>query len=192
VKRSAFALVLAGCIAAKLPAQTTTMSFAGLQWGSTRESVKQALAPLGYTFIKLDEDGDLDYKGELLGYPATMYFFFTPSGALTKVEMTIITPKTKNRETYNEMKEMLIQKYGQPMEDFHFFSSPYYEGDGYEDQAFRLGKATFSTYWKHPGKTGNEMASLEITPGLNIRVGYEAPGWHDEVARRKAILTKVF
>jgi hypothetical protein len=192
MKRCAFALVLAGCIAATLQAQTTTMSFAGLKWGSTRESVKQSLSPLGYAFTKLDEDGDLDYTGELVGYPATMFFFFTPNDALVMVEIHIRTPNNKTRETYKEMKETLTEKYGQPSDDFHFFQPPYFEGDGYEDQAFRLGKATFPSFWKHPGKTGNEMASLEITPALNLEVGYEAPGWHEELIRRKAKLTKVF
>ena len=45
------------------------------------------------------------------------------------------------------MVELFTKKYGEPKDHFEFFSSPYYEGDGYELQALRKEKCNYISFW---------------------------------------------
>lgn len=45
---------------------------------------------------------------------------------------------------YNEFKRVYEQKYGHPDVDYHFFSSPYELGDGYETTAVKLNKCYYT------------------------------------------------
>lgn len=48
---------------------------------------------------------------------------------------------------YQEYKSMLSTKYGEPSKHIERFSSPYYEGDGYELQALRLDKCNYTSFY---------------------------------------------
>jgi hypothetical protein len=48
---------------------------------------------------------------------------------------------------FGDMRYALIQKYGVPTHDFHFFSSPYSEGDGNETFAVSSDKVHFASSW---------------------------------------------
>lgn len=69
---------------------------------------------------------------------------------------------------YFKYKELYTQKYGKP-ESFEFFSKPYYEGDGYETQALKKEKCTYSSYFK----TNVGYVSIAISKYNCIEISYE-------------------
>lgn len=152
--------------------------FADLKWGSTRTEVTKQLPSKGFPSIKTDEDGDLQFEGMLLGQKTIGFAIFTKQG-LQKVQLTMLTPDHKVISIYRDLKKTLINKYGTPSNTYEYFKKPYYEGDGYEEQALRLGKARFSAFW-------NKDMYIEITEKLNIRITYESENWDDESKKRKA------
>ena len=50
--------------------------------------------------------------------------------------------------TYKIIKKDVSYVYGSPTKESELFMYPYYDGDGYEDQAIRLGKAAVFCEWK--------------------------------------------
>lgn len=53
------------------------------------------------------------------------------------------------KHQYNEMKELFNTKYNL-INDFEYFHSPYYEGDGYELSAIKQEKATYKSFFDCP------------------------------------------
>jgi hypothetical protein len=92
------------------------------------------------------------------------------------------------------MKAVLVKKYGEPTQDFAFFQRPYFEGDGYEEQAIRLGKGHFSCYWTPPkdSKVRGDTLALNLTERLTVKITYESSNWGEEAERRNANRTKIF
>lgn len=75
---------------------------------------------------------------------------------------------------WKQFKQLLSQKYGTPNNDFYYFKRPYYDGDGFELQAIRLGKGTAATYWNRPTGDGeNIIIVCEVTPIMSLKVGYQ-------------------
>ena len=157
--------------------------FADIQWGTSKEEVRKQLTVKGFSPGALDKDGDFKFKGSLLGYNMQGLALFSDN-KVVKIIVRIITPDNKAIDTYRSMKGILTDKYGKPEEDFNFFKKPYYEGDGYEEQAIRLGKATFASFW--PG------IMLEINEMLTVQVIYESDAWKAELKKRKASVNNVF
>lgn len=60
-------------------------------------------------------------------------------------------------------------KYGMPTDQFNFFIEPYFEGDGYELQAFDQEKAIFSSYWT----IHNGTVVVDISKSGQVRLCYE-------------------
>lgn len=52
------------------------------------------------------------------------------------------------KSDYKRICEAFVSKYGKSLMDSKKFTSPYYEGDGYEMQALRLKKLEMVSYWK--------------------------------------------
>jgi hypothetical protein len=171
-------------------AQGSAPTFGGVEWGSSEAQVRAALTGKGYTLEKIDNDGDLDFKGDVGGRPAVLFAFMTPTRSLVKIQINIVTPDHEARSTFDDMKQTLTAKYGRPRDDFHFFSSPYVEGDGFEETAFRVGKGHFFVAWADTNDTG--ALDMEITERLTVAISYESPAWHEEAARRKSQSTKDF
>ena len=158
-------------------------TFADIQWGASKEEVRKQLTVKGFSPGALDKDGDFKFEGSLLGYKTQGLALFSDS-KVAKIVVRILTPNNKAIDTYGSMKGILADKYGKPEKDFKFFIKPYYEGDGYEEQAIRLGKATFASFW--PG------ILLEINEVLTVQVNYESDAWEAEVKKRKASANSVF
>lgn len=170
-------------------AQGQDIKFADLRWGTRDAEVKSTLAAAGFTYIKTDEDGDLVFTGRALDHTARLYAFMTPDRSLVKVQVSVATDNDEVRSTYARMRNSLIEKYGTPTNDFHFFSQPYYEGDGYEETAISVGKGTFAVFWIRPG---NGNLTLEISKALALNVEYESPAYHAEKVRRDQKAERIF
>jgi len=157
-------------------------TFADMPWGASKAEVTKKLAAKGYANIKTDKDGDLSFEGSLVGNKAIGIALFA-NNSLVKVVIDLVTQDRKAIGTYEDMKEMLTKKYGQPRSSLKHFMNPYYEGDGYEEQAIRLGKGSFSSLW---GKAGVGGMVLEITENLTVEITYESAAWPQESDKRRA------
>lgn len=74
------------------------------------------------------------------------------------------TSWTSLKSQYREYKSMLSAKYGEPSKHIERFYSPYYEGDGYELQALRLDKCSYTSYYDLPN--GSVMLSMNDDASL--------------------------
>ena len=167
------------------------ITFAGIAWGTSGPVGKASLAAAGFVFDSTDKDGDLNFHGTLEGYP-THLILLMADGKSAKVFINILTPDPKAREVYGDLKEALTSKYGHPSTGIEHFSDPYYDGDGYEDQAIRLDKAKFMQLWTRPTPAGDEGLVLQVTDALTVQCAYESAGWAKEADRRKAKANAVF
>ena len=78
--------------------------------------------------------------------------------------------------------------------DVRRFDSPCYEGDGYEEQALRLGKGHFFATWSWPTQPENRAAGLmlSVEKNLTVMLTYEPPEWEKEAERRQSKSVKDF
>jgi hypothetical protein len=164
------------------------LKFANLTWGTNSHEVRSKLVQQGFTKVSTDKDGDVRFEGKLLGYEMYGFGLFA-EGGLAKVTVVLLVPDNKARDKYRELKQTLTEKYGSPAVTIENFQRPYYEGDGYEEQAIRLGKARLATLWEGDNKSG---LVLEITEKLNLRFSYESPAWGVEAEKRRRQQTKLF
>ena len=77
-------------------------------------------------------------------------------------------------ELYDSIKGELNDKYYKTKEDFKIFKSPYYDGDGYEASAIRLGKATVAAFWTfNQSDESKTVISLQIEESLLVNLSYQ-------------------
>ena len=168
--------------------------FADVNWGSSRSQTKAQVVAKGYTFAKQDDDGDLQITGNYLGTPLRIVALFTPDNKLAKVFVHWLTPDDDCLAFYRRMKEALSNKYGDTSYDVRRFDSPYYEDDGYEEQAVRVGKGHIFATWSWPTQPDNQAAGLMISveKNLTVELTYEPPEWEAESQRRQSKSVKDF
>jgi hypothetical protein len=182
-------LALAICLLSiQVAADDRAFNFAGIPWGTSAAETIKLLGEKGFTKVAKDKDGDYTFEGELLGFKSNGVAVIGDVG-LVKIIVRLVTPDRKAREVYGEMKKTLTTKYGEPTA-YEYFTKPYYEGDGYEDQAIRLGKGKFVSFWSN--STTNEGLMLDISDLLTVDFTYESPFWSQEAKKRKAKATSVF
>jgi hypothetical protein len=177
-------------LAARSASAQQPIQFANLPWGTTRAETKASLVDQGFTFEKLDNDGDLMFLGIIptLGERAVVVAYFAPDDKLVKVDVNIAPPDRRVLEVYRSVKESLTELYGEPTREVERFSYPYVNvaGDvGREITAIRDGKAIIACLWGgHPPQDG---LALDVTDQLLDRISYESAQWAAELARRKKL-----
>jgi len=176
--------MLAGSNFSPASAGTTWNTFGGIPFGETVADTRSMMAVKGYTFSERTAAGNDRFLGRILDTKTDIIAFYDDTSHLAKFLVNIETADDDARQVFNQLHTQLIAKYGDPRSDYHFFSSPYTDGDGYANSAIKLGKGTFSTYWPQPD--GTDMVWLEITKQLTVEVGYEGPTWDAYVDRRRA------
>jgi hypothetical protein len=164
--------------------------FAGIEWGTPATTLTKVLAEKGFKKIVKDKDGDYTFEGELLGYKALGIALMSEDLGVVKIMLRLVTPDNKVRDAYADMKETLSSKYGKPQQTYEFFASPYYDGDGYEEQAIRVGKGHFASFWTNDDT--NESLMVQISEQLTIDITYESAFWSAESKKRKTTATDVF
>jgi len=126
---------------------------------------------LGYTFIENYKNTAI-MEGNFIGKECRIFILSTPK-TKTVWKVAVFLPKESSwrslKSEYNSVKEQITQKYGKPTKSFNFFSSPYYEGDGYELQAIKNEKCTYYSYWN----SENGAITLKISTDCEIIIGYE-------------------
>ena len=118
-------------------------------------------------------DGGVILNGEVLGAKIELYIFTTIK--TKKVFKAVVyLPRRQSWFTLkNEYEKYFVtftDKYGMEDSKYEFFTSPYFEGDGYELQALKLEKATFAGYWFNKNNT---TIALEISEYQQVKITYE-------------------
>jgi len=157
--------------------------FADLPWGAPPAEVEAQMAGRGFALKEVDADGDIRFDGRLFNEDAVVYAAFGPSG-LAKINLILLTPDHRAREAYASMQQFLARKYGPPASDYAVFEDPYEDGDGYEETALAVGKATISSFWP---KLAGAALWVGITDQLTVSGSYEAPDWAAVLERRQAL-----
>lgn len=147
------------------------LTFNGIKICGSSTSFQTQMENKGYVLSKT-KDGILVFNGDFIGKS-------------TEQILVILTPKTKqvwkvvvyfNEKTswyslkgeFNELKDQITQKYGNPSNNYSFFSSPYDEGDGYEITGVKVEKCHFSAFW-------DNGISVEISKYCQVKLIYEDP-----------------
>lgn len=124
------------------------LTFKGLSLSGSLDSFVASLVGQGYVLKESQSDGAL-LKGS----------FASESGCTIVVMTTKKTHKVYGvgvsfeektswsslKSQYRDYKSMLYAKYGEPSKHLERFYNPYYEGDGYEMQALRMDKCTYTS-----------------------------------------------
>jgi len=154
--------------------------FSDIPWQTPAQPLVKQLTANGFKVTKKpDRAGDYAFRGTVLGHPATGIASLG-EGKLVRVIVTLVPGDETLRETYEQVRRTLIKKYGEPEKTVQRYLEPFHEGDGYEQEAIRAGRAVFATRWLDSG----EALVVNITPDLNVAVTYESPEWAAEAARR--------
>lgn len=187
-------LIILACIAMALApervaAQQHTYTFAGIPWGSDESTVRTAILAKGYTFTKVDDDGDLDFSGTLDSNDVILYAQMTPAPnrGLVKVFIAVATSDQHALAEFASVRSTLVAEHGQPSMSIRRFDSPYLDGDGNEQTAIKDGKGHVAALWKN---SSNDITTggitIYVTDKLTVRSAYESPAWNDESDRRTA------
>jgi hypothetical protein len=152
-------------------------TFAGTTWLSSPETVIAQLTSEGYTTTAtaLDENNLVRFNGTVLNHDALVVTTFNQRNQLVNASVYVITDMKSGKKfptaqkNYESLKEVLITRYGAPLQSSAYFISPYEEGDGNEDVAIAVGKGTYSTYWAYD----NGTLGLHIDEDINVEVVYE-------------------
>ncbi|HSP34909.1 MAG TPA: hypothetical protein VLU46_11385 [Thermoanaerobaculia bacterium] len=154
--------------------------FSDIPWNTPGQTVVKKLAEAGFKVAKKpDRAGDYAFSGMLLGHPASGIATIG-DGKLVRVIVTIVPTEETVRDTYLQVRDAIQKKYGKPAKSVQRFLEPFHDGDGYEDEAIRAGKAVFATGWSEE----DEALVVNITQNLQVAVTYESPGWAAEAAKR--------
>ena len=113
------------------------------------------------------------FDGDFMGKQSVILVPFTSSGLVFKVfALHEYSSWSRLSSAFDDAVELYQKKYGKPDYDFKFFSSPYYEGDGYELQALRNDKCHYYFAWQL--ENGVISVSLQYLVGkYYIRYAYE-------------------
>jgi len=159
-------------IAIGLTSLSYGQTFNGVYIGGSLDKAINSFKAKGYSITKFNDYG-VEMKGKLGFDQVELYIFVTPkSKQVFKVVAYLPEHEswTSLKGQYNRYKEALINKYGGSDDGTEEFESPYYEGDGYELNAFTLGKATYNTLWL---RRENLNLAIEISQFKQVKLTYE-------------------
>lgn len=145
--------------------------FMGIEVDGSRESIISQFKSKGFIVArdKADENS-IKFTGRVNGVQMEVFAAFTRVSKKCWGFM-IYLPEQTNwydiKSQYKEYLQVLTDKYGKPNTTYDFFSSPYYEGDGYEMSALALGKCTYAAFW--------DKYSIQISKFKQVKIQYENP-----------------
>lgn len=154
-----------------LSAQEKHMEFKGIPINGTLSTFVQKMKVKGYKTV-YTQDNAVVMEGEFIGKKADIYILATPKTKIVwkvgvNLEKEISWSSLKSE--YNKIKESYMNKYGKPLHSFERFDEPYYEGDGYELQALKMEKCTYTSYFETP----EGIISVGMGTSGCISIGYE-------------------
>lgn len=141
------------------------MKFKGISMGDNITEFVGKLEQQGYQTI-INLKSMVVMRGEFAGEEeADIIIQSSGENTVNKVAVMLSLSDSWSliKSEYLEFKQILIDKYGLPGIVDETFLNPYYEGDGYEIQAFNKDKATYATSFDNP----NGSIMLAILPFQN-------------------------
>lgn len=126
----------------------------------------------GYTLTKYIDNGAI-LKGKIMSTEIELFILVTPK---TKRVFKVVAylnediSWTSLKSTYMRFLGILTDKYGNPDGSYESFTTPYYEGDGYELSAVGLEKVNYSAYWLNKSEMN---IGVEISTFKQVKITYE-------------------
>lgn len=138
----------------------------------------EKIKSLDYKFEEKSEDGSVAiFRGSFANEDCEIVLYASPK---TKIMHSVIVNFKERhnwhslKSKYQELKKQLMTKYNSTPKSREYFIDPYYEGDGYEIQALKLGKCYyFSTFNFYNGKIGLYIIEDKIQLLYQDFEGYE-------------------
>ena len=168
-------MMLLAIICIWMPIQLSSQTFYGIQLNQHKNLVINALVAKGFT-VKSVETGYTTLKGRLVNEDVTITVIHTVTSKKVRKLMILYYGNTTwetARNKYNDLVGVLEQKYGPVSEKYEYFSSPYYDGDGYELQAISSDNGTWASLWFDLVSFPNLGVCVEIEDEGLVTVLYE-------------------
>lgn len=151
-------------------AQEQHMKFMGIPIEGTVSDFSSKIVSKGFE-LKWSGNGCNVYKGSFLNEDVTVFVLGSTDSPLL-LGVNIEFPKQlswSNLSTrFDDYGELFSKKYGQPYKQRRKFTSPYYNGDGYEMSAVRLEKCEYETTWK----TAEGLIRISINKKCCVTIDY--------------------
>jgi hypothetical protein len=149
-------------------------SWNGIPISGTFASLKTNMLSKGFRLIK-KEGSSAYFEGSINGVNYEVVSYCTPiSNQVANLSIYLPIKETWSaiKSEYKYIKELIIEKYGEP-EQYEYFSSPYYEGDGYEMSAVVGEKCVFSAFWLNIRNEPNLSIMTEISKYKQVQINYQ-------------------
>ena len=146
-------IILCVLFSSVLQAQEKHMEFKGIPLDGPLPAFVQKMKKQGYKTI-YTQNNAVVMEGVFIGKNVNVIILATSkSNIVWKVGVNFEESNSwySLKSDYFKIKESYIKKYGKPLDTFEHFYDPYYEGDGYELQALKKEKCTYTTYFETPG-----------------------------------------
>ena len=153
--------------------------FQGVNWGdSVAVARKKMSARKEFKFAPSMSNSTLSFYtgGKLGGEDISLIGFGFSNEGFFKATTFFEPSQGGALQQYKNVQALLKRKYGEPVENERKFMSPYYEGDGYEEQAIRAGKGLIFSIWSFPNKEEDDDLVLSVDGSgdeLSVRLIYQ-------------------
>jgi hypothetical protein len=147
--------------------QSNLDGFSGINWNETLQNAEKIMTEKEFIVVSKDNN-DLMLKGKFAGENATIILSFFDEKFYRAI---VIYEYERNRalSKYNSYVSLMSERYGKPNESIERYISPYYKGDGYEEQAIRMNKGIVSSKWLF---NNNCTINVVIVSNLNTYLVY--------------------
>ena len=146
-----------------------SQEFMGVKPDSSRDYVVKQLVKKGLILDRVEETST-SLKGSLNGSPITVYVLNTSKTKLCwKIGVYFEKQESWSslKSQYENLLQNLTKKYGEPTKSYHFFISPYEEGDGYEITGVGVDKCRYVAFFD------SVNILIKITTLQEIVISYE-------------------
>jgi hypothetical protein len=146
-----------------------SQEFMGIHVSGSLQDAIFNLQKKGFKRESVTESGNVVvFKGRVSNSSVTLVVHSTPKTKLVwafKIIFEVQSSWYELKSQYNDLVKTLTNKYGEPTKTFQSFLSPYYEGDGYEMSALRVGKVVYLSSWN--------IVYIKINKSGAISIQYE-------------------
>jgi hypothetical protein len=147
----ALAILFGLCFTIEAQSATQLAGFLGIKWSDTRETAVSILSNRDFKNIESEKAQDdmaiISCNGSFAGRECSILLLFYQEKFYDAV-VTIRPDKNTVIREYKAIVSELANKYGDSNSVAYSFKSPYFDGDGYEETAIALNKATISSLWR--------------------------------------------
>lgn len=165
--------------------------FLGIKFGSSKDDAKLVLLEReGVTLNEENSGADhLIFEGG--SFAGRSVYFWRLGFVDDQLHTASVYIQEKENhhiiERYDELVSFYKEKYAAPDTTLRRFEYPYEEGDGFEEQALRLGKAHLTVLWAFPTDTPGvqNSVSIEIDDSLLLKISYQDGALIDKAIQRR-------